>query len=351
MPANHKDQFERTFKSFDAKYRPYRLFSDFCIMAAASLSNSTRLFQKPEDVELREAEYAQCANRYAKDELEKMTQLLAIVTMALEENPDQDFMGLIFMNLGFGNERTGQFFTPYHVSKVMAQMLLADAPATLKTKRYITILDPCVGGGGMMIAAFNAARDLGINPQTQCLFHAVDIDGIVLRMAYIQCSLLGLCGHFIHGNSLSAEQWGSFTTPFYYLNSWRFGQGGVQWPEHEAAVGENAVVSLAAADLPAVPGAADTTAAPGTPDAPAPATQENRPPTTSTELSFTGGRLVIEPAENRVRLFYDDNPSRKILGILKGGEFLYVRSIKGWQRDYSEAAIQWAKTHVGLPTA
>lgn len=154
-----------------------------------------------------------------------------------------------------------------------------------------------------------------------------------------------MCGHFIHGNSLSTEQWGGFTTPMYYLNRWRFGQSDDQRPERETATGENTVFSLAPTDLPPAPAASLDEHV-----APAPAPQVNQTLTASAELAFTGGRLVIEPAENRVRLFYDENPSRKILAVLKGGEFLYVRSIKGWQRDYSEAAIRWAKAHVGLPT-
>ena len=224
MSTNHKNQFENIFKSFDAKCRPYSLFSDFCTMAAASLSNSTRQFQETEIVERRESEYEECAKRYDKGEMEKMAHLLGAVTMALEENPDQDFLGDIYMSLDFGNARTGQYFTPYPISKMMAQMNLENAPSLLKTQRYISICDPCAGGGGMLIAAFNAAKDMGINPQTQCLFHGCDIDGVVLRMAYIQCSLLGMCGHFIHGNSLSLEEWSSFTTPLYHINRWRFGR-------------------------------------------------------------------------------------------------------------------------------
>jgi len=159
-----------------------------------------------------------------KDIEGKMAELLGVVTMALEENPDQDFLGDIFMNHNFGNKRTGQTFTPYPISKMMARMNLADAPSILKTQRYISISDPCVGAGSMLIAAFNVAKDMGINPQAQCLFHGCDIDGIVLRMAYIQGSLLGMCGHFVHGDSLRVEQWNSFTTPLYYINAWRFGR-------------------------------------------------------------------------------------------------------------------------------
>jgi type I restriction-modification system DNA methylase subunit len=214
--------FEQVFKSFRSNHQPYALFSDFCTMAAASLANVTRSFQTPEAVERREKEYAQCVQRYDAEELSKLAQLLGIVTASLEENPDQDVLGPVFINLGFANARAGQFFTPYHVGRCMAEMNMAGVGEKLKEQPYITIQDPCVGGGSMLIAAFNAARAAGVNPQTQCRFYGGDIDGVVLRMAYIQCSLLGMCGHFIHGNSLALETWDSFITPFLHLNAWRF---------------------------------------------------------------------------------------------------------------------------------
>ena len=61
MTTNHKKEFENIFKTLGAKHQPYNLFSDFCVMAAASLSNSMRLFQEADIVERRESEYEQCA--------------------------------------------------------------------------------------------------------------------------------------------------------------------------------------------------------------------------------------------------------------------------------------------------
>ena len=47
-----------------------------------------------------------------------------MIEKAYEDNPDQDFLGAAYMELGLGNHWTGQFFTPYNVSKMMAQMTL-----------------------------------------------------------------------------------------------------------------------------------------------------------------------------------------------------------------------------------
>lgn len=42
--------------------------------------------------------------------------------MELERNPDQDFLGKMFMQLELGNHWKGQFFTSYNVCHLMAEM-------------------------------------------------------------------------------------------------------------------------------------------------------------------------------------------------------------------------------------
>lgn len=52
--------------------------------------------------------------------------------MALEKNPEQDFLGSIFMSLNLGNEHNGQFFTPYHVCELMAEVTMEDVVQKVK---------------------------------------------------------------------------------------------------------------------------------------------------------------------------------------------------------------------------
>lgn len=216
------DTFEKIFRSFGSAHPPHQLFSDFCTMAATSISNSARDFQAIADVERREKEFTTISAKYSEAENEAMSKLLGLTAIAIEETPEQDFLGSMYQALEISNKGAGQFFTPYHVGAGIAKTTLSDIGEMLHGKRYISIQDPCVGGGALLIAAFNEAKALGFNPQTQCLFYGADTDPTCIRMAYIQCSLLGMCGHFIHGNSLAVEQWDSFTTPMFYLNAWRF---------------------------------------------------------------------------------------------------------------------------------
>lgn len=67
----------------------------------------------------REKEYAECIKRLGG--VEKPAKCFAIVVEALERNPDQDFLGKLYMSLELGNHWKGQFFTPYNVCRCMAE--------------------------------------------------------------------------------------------------------------------------------------------------------------------------------------------------------------------------------------
>lgn len=139
--------------------------------------------------------------RWAVDEI-----LLTImdVVMALEENPEQDFLGSIFMELNLGDKSNSQFFTPYHVCELMAKVTEDDVVAVVKEKGYITINDSCCGAGATLIAAINEARKQleKVNPnfQNHVLVVAQDIDEIVALMCYIQLSLLGVAAYIKVGD-------------------------------------------------------------------------------------------------------------------------------------------------------
>lgn len=66
--------------------------------------------------------------------MEVPAEMLGLITMVLEENPEQDFLGSMFMRLELGNHWKGQFFTPYSVCKVMAEMNAPDLEATIEAK-------------------------------------------------------------------------------------------------------------------------------------------------------------------------------------------------------------------------
>lgn len=191
--------FVEIFKNLTQRYGRFQVWSDFVVMSACALSNAfDKRFAKE-----REAEYMDCVSRYTPEEASKIAEMLSYTIMALDNNPEQDFLGDIFGSLNLHNEWHGQFFTPYHIGSMMARMQLPDKPDANSWKKPITICDPCCGAGCLLIACANEAKNLGVNYQEKILFYAQDIDRIAALMCYIQLSLLG-CKAFVKiGNSLT----------------------------------------------------------------------------------------------------------------------------------------------------
>lgn len=202
---SYKNDFMKCLESIEYGRNNYDIFQDFLTLAALSFHNVVAQDKKVEK------EYLDIIGRYKNKK--QFAELLVITTLALEEKT-QDFLGDIFMSAGFGNGRGGQFFTPYHLSKMMSIMTIGDNfKEQIEKDGYFTLSEPCCGAGGMIIAASEVMLEKGFNPQTQMRFVGIDIDIKCCQMAYIQTSLLGLRGEIYHGNTLSMEMWKRFITP------------------------------------------------------------------------------------------------------------------------------------------
>ena len=195
----NQKEFMNIFHELCYSRQPWEVWSDVVTMMACSIANAADRTEGRH--EKREKEYAECLKRVGS--VEKPAQLFAAVVNALEENPEQDFLGQMYMGLNLGNHWQGQFFTPYNVCRMMAEINFGDgAKAEAESKGYLSVCDPCVGAGAMLIAAANAMRRADINYQTSAVFVGQDVDRLVALMAYIQLSLLGCPGYIIVGDSL-----------------------------------------------------------------------------------------------------------------------------------------------------
>ncbi len=203
--VDYKKDFMKCLQSIEYGRNDYDIFQDFLTLATLSLHN---VIAKDENVE---KEYLKIIGKYENNK--KFAELFVITTLALEEK-HQDFLGDIFMNAGFGNVRGGQFFTPYHLSKMMSDITIGDSfKEQIEKEGYFTLSEPCCGAGGMIIATSEVMLQKGYNPQTQMRFVGIDIDLKCCQMAYIQTSLLGLRGQIYHGNTITLEMWQKYITP------------------------------------------------------------------------------------------------------------------------------------------
>ncbi|WP_415270833.1 N-6 DNA methylase [Hominibacterium faecale] len=174
----------------------WEVWADLMSAMACSLSNAVDLV--PEHYDKREEEYAACIKRLGSVELP--SKIFSVVVMALENNPDQDFLGKMYITLGLGNHWKGQFFTPYSVCKIMAEMNFGNETKTqIEENGYISICDMTCGAGATLIATIDTLKKK-INFQNNVLFVGQDIDRVVSQMCYIQLSLLGCAGYVIVGD-------------------------------------------------------------------------------------------------------------------------------------------------------
>ena len=158
----NQKEFMNIFHELCYSRQPWEVWSDVVTMMACSIANAADRTEGRH--EKREKEYAECLKRVGS--VEKPAQLFAAVVNALEENPEQDFLGQMYMGLNLGNHWQGQFFTPYNVCRMMAEINFGDgAKAEAESKGYLSVCDPCVGAGAMLIAAANAMRRADINYQ------------------------------------------------------------------------------------------------------------------------------------------------------------------------------------------
>ena len=222
--------FIKKFEALSGRYSVRQIWEDWVIMSAISISNTVDHVHAQE----REKNYLTRASKYSRQEMQVFAELLCDFVNALETNPDQDFLGEMYMAVGMGNENAGQFFTPYNVCKMMAKITNTDVLLRqIEQRGWVSVLDPACGAGALLVAFAGVCRELDVNYQTKVLFVAQDIDYLVGCMCYLQLSLLGCPGYVVIGDSLAhpttshdphgllpLDDGNVWYTPFYFREEW-----------------------------------------------------------------------------------------------------------------------------------
>lgn len=231
---NRQKEFIKEYERLCHRNNRHQVWQDFVYMAAAAISNSV----DKRHADQREEQYLSIIKKYTRSEMEIFPQLFALIVSGMEEYPDQDFLGELYMQLELGNSHAGQFFTPYNVCKLMAEITIDPEKLMRDLNRngYISINDCACGAGATLVAAamvlkdLKQLKDIDFNYQQQALFVAQDIDYTVGLMCYIQLSLLGCAGYVRIGNSLTDPFTGNILfgdgnantwyMPMYFSGSW-----------------------------------------------------------------------------------------------------------------------------------
>lgn len=219
-PPGHQKELVQLITEVGFRHGNWQVFADFVEMGAIAFSNAIDLLTR----ETREQRYMEIVKRYTPNEVTKFPKMLAILTMALE-NDMADVLGRTFHDLELHNKWSGQFFSPDPLCRMMARMIigdLAELEARIDECGFVTAQEPCVGSGAMVIALAHEMRELRINYQQHLHVTAVDVDLKCVHMSYLQLALLHIPAIVIHGNSLSLEEFSHWHTPAHVMGGWHW---------------------------------------------------------------------------------------------------------------------------------
>lgn len=209
-PADHRKRFIKAFESLTHHRDRHEVFADFLDLAVCAIRKTT--LPSGQAADAIEAQYMGVVKRNAPEDVRKMPELLGITALAVQEG-GCDFLGQVVGDLELLNDRMGQFFTPYDVSRMIAEMTLQDAGAAIREKGFVTVAEPACGAGGMVIAAADVLEKQGFDIVRQLYVDATDVSATCFKMTYLQASLRGIPATIRRGNTLSREMFDQARTP------------------------------------------------------------------------------------------------------------------------------------------
>lgn len=194
---DNQKEIIKMINDISGRYSPYEVFSDWVKCCAIAVSNASTIIHD-KVWESRENEYVTTMKKYELEDRRKFTEMFYLLTEELEKNMS-DVLGNIYMQSGMGSKTTGQFFSPYHLSLLMARTATMQ---TYKEGEKFHVNEPTCGGGGSIIAAAQVLKENGINYQNSMEVVAQDLDWKCVYMCYLQLSLLGISAVVVQDDTL-----------------------------------------------------------------------------------------------------------------------------------------------------
>lgn len=202
-PTRAVSQFVKLLDGIDRSKRRSEVFFDFCELAYCALAKKACPW--PEEQDRLEAKYMEVVKRYRdKDDIRKMPELLALTVDQVSAG-GCDYLGSVAGEVGALDGRLGQFFTPYEVSRMMAEITMSNAPELIERNGFITVQEPAVGAGSMVIAIGDVIEAAGFDPARHLWVEATDLSVLMVYLSYIQISSRGIAGRITHGDTLRME--------------------------------------------------------------------------------------------------------------------------------------------------
>lgn len=206
------------------KVSKWELLSDLFEMGAIAISNQFDKIRANE----REKKYLTLIKKYSKEDQETIVDMFTDIYKLLTSQiyiGFGDYLGELYMSSGTSSNKSGQFFTPYCVSKLCAQCAINPdiVKQHMDNDEILTLHEPTCGSGGMVLAAVDVLyNQYNFNYSRNLVVECGDIDARCVHMAYLQLSLAGVPAIIFHRDALTMETWARWETPAYIMQWLRF---------------------------------------------------------------------------------------------------------------------------------
>lgn len=194
---NAKNEIVKILHGLSGAHNTYKVFYDWVSISAFALQNSC-VIEKDEIYTKREEMYRNAIGKYCEKEQRRFAIAFGLLIEAFEER-EWDYLGEIYMELECSSKKTGQFFTPFHISVLTSKLGIMNE--NKNEKMYLT--EPSCGSGGIIIATAVNLKEQGIDYQSVLDVTARDLDWLSVYMCYVQLSIMGINAIVIQGDVLS----------------------------------------------------------------------------------------------------------------------------------------------------
>lgn len=208
------------------KVGAHELLSDLFECGAIAISNKFDMRQAAK----REERYLQIINKYDKSTQGLITELFSDIFVLLTSQLDgtvrfNDYLGELYMRSETSNKHSGQYFTPYSVSRACAEISIDKEKAMqcMEQNEVLTLNEPACGSSGMIIAAADILyNQCDFNISHNLFVECSDIDSRCVHMSYLQLAFTGIPAVIYRRNTLSMETWERWETPALIMQWMRF---------------------------------------------------------------------------------------------------------------------------------
>ena len=185
------------------RYSLLSVFQDFVRISFSIFSAGTQ-----------ESLYAETIKKYTPKERYNIQIAFTKLIDYCTEVPYIDLLGSVYMQIKSdkAKQKHGQFLTPPEIAEFMAKESIdaADVSKKIDNHEIVTVLDPAVGGGQMLLSFFEVARDYGFE-----FYHfratGIDIDRTMCEISFVNCTMWGIPVHIIHGDTLRMKYFDAIT--------------------------------------------------------------------------------------------------------------------------------------------